>query len=33
MGLSLAFAVPEASLGKIFKLQFQGVPLIPFTAK
>jgi hypothetical protein len=33
MELSLAFAIPQQSHGQVFKLDFQGVPLISFTAK
>lgn len=33
MQLSLAFVIPQASIGQIFKLDFQGSPLLSFTGK
>ncbi len=33
LNLSVAFVVPQGSIGQVFKLRFQQLPLIPFSAK
>ena|SRR6266702_4978245 len=33
LNLSVAFVIPQGSIGQVFKLRFQQLPLIPFSAK
>jgi hypothetical protein len=33
LNLSVAFVVPQGSIGQVFKLRFQQLPLIPFSTK